>query len=75
MRLSVSGNKQKSKPMKIDGALDGIIIRCLENYTFAFMSISSESLLTGAVERFLGICACSIISATVVGISSTFIDI
>ena len=75
MRLSVSGNKQKGKPMKIDRALDGLIIRCFENSTFAFVSISSESLLTGAVERSLGICACSIVSATVVGISSTFIDV
>ena len=61
--------------MKIDGALDGLIIRCFENSTFAFVSISSESLLTGAVERSLGICASSIVSVTVVGISSTFINV
>ena len=50
-------------------------MRCFENSTFAFVSISSESLLTGAVERSLGICASSIVSATVVGMSSTFIDV
>ena len=50
-------------------------MRCFENSTFAFLSIPSESLLTGAVERSLGICASSIVSATVVGISSTFIDV
>ena len=33
MRVSVSGNKQKGKPMKIDGALDDLIIRCFENST------------------------------------------
>ena len=75
MRVSVSGNKQKGKPMKIDGALDDLIIRCFENSTFAFVSISSESLLTGAVERSLGICASSIVSVTIVGISSTFINV
>ena len=57
VRLSVSGNKQKSKPMKTDRALrrfphrmDCLIMRCFENSTFAFVSIPSESLLTGAVE-------------------------
>ena len=82
VRLSVSGNKQKSKPMKTDRALrrfphrmDCLIMRCFENSTFAFLSIPSESLLTGAVERSLGICTCSIVSATVVYISSTFIDV
>ena len=81
-RLSVSENKQRSKPMKINGALrrfphrmDCLIIRCFENSTFAFVSISSESLPTGAAERSLGICAFSIVSVTVVGISNTFIDV
>ena len=77
VRLSVSGNKQKSKPMKTDRALRRFPhrMRCFENSTFAFVSIPSESLLTGAVERSLGICTCSIVSATVVYISSTFIDV
>ena len=39
------------------------------------MSISSEYLLTVAVERSLGICACSIVSTTVVDIYSAFIDV
>ena len=82
VRLSVRGNKQKGKPMKTDRALrrfpyriDCLIMRCFENSTFAFVSIPSESLLTGAVERSLSICACNIVSATVVYISSTFIDV
>ena len=50
-------------------------MRCFENSTFAFVSISNESLLTGAVERSLGICASSIVSATIVRISSTFINV
>ena len=50
-------------------------MRCFENSTFAFVSISNESLLTGAVERSRGICACSIVSATIVRISSAFINV
>ena len=80
--LSAGGNKQRSKPMKVDTAfrsfphrIDCWIIQFFENSTFAFVSISSESLLTGAVERSLGICGCRIVSAIVVGISSTFIDV
>ena len=79
---SASGNKQRSKPMKVDTAfrsfphrIDCWIIQFFENSTFAFVSISSESLLTGAVERSLGICGCRIVSAIVVGISSTFTDV
>ena len=55
---SAGGNKQRSKPMKVDTAfrsfphrIDCWIIQFFENSTFAFVSISSESLLTGAVER------------------------
>ena len=55
--------------------IDCWIMQFFENSTFALVSLSSESLLTGAVERSLGIYGCRIVSAIVVGISSTFTDV
>ena len=55
-RLFVSGNKQRSKPIKIHGASRRFThrvclkIRYFENFSLAFVSISSESLFTVAVD-------------------------